>query len=135
LTTAGLALTSVGLSRLIFLSNDTDIITIIGILVMIGFGRSLFIPPNTHAIMTSVQKKHYGVASASLATMRQVGMTFSMGITLLLFAIGMGRVEITPEYYPVFLDIVKIAFIIFTVLCASAIPISVSRGKIHLKNG
>lgn len=131
LGTVGLALISIGLSRLILLDSNTSIGSIIAILVLIGFGRALFIPPNTNAIMTSVNRRDYGVASASLATMRQVGMTFSMGITILLFAVGIGRVEITPQYYPAFLDITKTAFTIFTIICIIAIPLSIKRGNIH----
>lgn len=129
LGTAGLILATIGLSRLIFLSDDTGINMIVLYLVMLGFGRSLFITSNTHAIMSSVSRIQYGVASATLATMRQIGMTFSMGITMLLFSIYIGRVEITPQYYPVFMESARTAFLIFTCICAIAIPFSVIRGK------
>jgi hypothetical protein len=79
--------------------------------------------------MSSVEQKCYGVAAATLATMRQVGMSFSMGITMLLFALYIGRVEITPLRYPFFLDSVRVAFIIFTALCSAGIFASLARGK------
>ncbi len=129
LVSIGLGLTTVGLARFIFLAENTSLGYIIGNLVLIGFGRALFVSPNTNAIMASVKRRAYGVASATLATMRQVGMTFSMGITMLLFAIYVGRVEITPEYYPLFLSSTRVAFIIFTVLCSVGIFTSLLRGK------
>jgi len=48
---------------------------------------------------------------------------------MLMFALYMGRVEITPEYYPLFLSSTKIAFIIFTALCCGGIFASLVRGK------
>ena len=129
LASAGMALTTAGLSLFIFLNEGTTLQFIIASLAILGFGFALFSSPNTNAIMSSVKQRVYGVASATLATMRQVGMTFSMGITMLLFAIYIGRVEITPEYYPLFLDSTKVAFIIFAALCFGGIFASLARGK------
>ena len=129
LASAGMAITTAGLSLFIFLNEGTTLQFIIASLVILGFGFALFSAPNTNAVMSSVKQRVYGVASATLATMRQVGMTFSMGITMLLFAIYIGRVEITPEYYPLFLDSTKVAFIIFAALCFGGIFASLARGK------
>jgi hypothetical protein len=52
-----------------------------------------------------------------------------MGITMLLFAIYVGRVEITPQYYPLFLSSTRVAFIIFTALCSAGIFTALLRGK------
>jgi hypothetical protein len=52
-----------------------------------------------------------------------------MGISLLLFAVSIGRVQITPEYYPLFLKSMKAAFIIMSVLCFLGIFASIARGK------
>ena len=79
--------------------------------------------------MSSVEKRTYGVASATQATMRQIGMMLSMGIAMLIFAIYIGRVEITPEYYPIFVRSVKMAFVIFAILCFGGIFASLARGK------
>ena len=129
LTSVGMGLITVGLSLFISLNEKTSLGFIIGNLILIGFGFALFTSPNTNAIMSSVRQRFYGVASATLGTMRQVGMIFSMGITMLLFAIYIGRVEITPEYYPLFLSSTKTAFIIFTALCSAGIFASLARGK------
>ena len=58
-------------------------------------------------------------------------MMLSMGIAMLLFTVYIGRVEITPEYYSLFVDSTKIAFIIFASLCFGGIFASLARGKIR----
>ena len=131
LASAGMALTVVGLSMLTFLSAETSLAFIIGSLVLLGFGLALFSSPNTNAVMSSVENRSYGVASATLATMRQVGMMLSMGVALLLFAVYIGRVQITPEYHELFLRGVKVAFIIFACFCFGGIFASLARGRVR----
>lgn len=131
LASVGMGLTTTGLGLLTFLDQNTAIEFILVSLVILGFGFALFSSPNTNAVMSSVGKRSYGVASATLATMRQIGMMLSMGIAMLIFAIYIGRVEITPEYYPVFVGSVKTAFVIFAILCFGGIFASLARGKIR----
>lgn len=128
LASIGMGINAIGLSVLIFVNENSSLGFIIGILVLMGAGFALFTSPNTNAIMSSVKQRFYGVASATMATMRQIGMSFSMGITMLLFTIYIGRVEITPEHYPLFLSSTKIAFIVFTALCTAGIFASLARG-------
>jgi hypothetical protein len=54
-----------------------------------------------------------------------------MGITMLTFALYIGRVEITPEYYPLFQQSMKISFIIFAALCFGGIFASLARGNVR----
>jgi EmrB/QacA subfamily drug resistance transporter len=131
IASAGMALTTIGLIIFIFLSAETSLGLIIGNLLLIGFGFALFSSPNTNAVMSSAPKTAYGVASATLATMRQVGMVLSMGIAMLMFALYIGRVQITPEYYPLFQQSMKTAFIIFAALCFGGIFASLARGKVR----
>jgi len=129
LASIGMAITTIGLVFLVFINQDTDIAYIIVSLIFLGVGFALFSSPNINAVMSSVDKKSYGIASATIATMRQIGMMLSMGIAMVLFAIYIGRVEITPEYYPAFITSVRIAFGIFTVLCFGGIFASLARGS------
>jgi hypothetical protein len=67
-----------------------------------------------------------------MATMRQVGMVFSMGVAMLMFVLyNIGRVQITPEYYSLFQASMKTSFIIFAVLCFGGIFASLARGKVR----
>lgn len=131
IASTGMALTTAGLVLFIFLNGETSLEFIIGALILIGFGFALFSSPNTNAVMGAAPKAAYGVASATVATMRQVGMVLSMGVAMLMFALYMGRVEITPEYYPAFLESMKTSFIIFAVLCFGGIFASLARGKVR----
>jgi EmrB/QacA subfamily drug resistance transporter len=127
----GMALTAGGLFLFIFLNEMTSLGFIISTLILLGFGFALFSSPNTNAVMGSVENRYFGVASGTLGTMRTMGMVLSMGITILIFSIVIGRVRITPEYYPVFLKSTKIAFTFFTVLCLGGILASLARGKVR----
>ena len=131
IASAGMALTTVGLIIFIFLNEETSLGFIIGNLILIGFGFALFSSPNTNAVMSSAPKTAYGVASATLATMRQVGMVLSMGVAMLMFTLYMGRVQITPEYYSLFQESMKTSFIIFAILCFGGIFASLARGKVR----
>ena len=127
----GMALTTAGLVMLTFLNNDTGLQFILISLVILGLGFGFFSSPNTNAVMSSVERKFYGVASGTLGTMRLTGQAFSMGMALLLFALYIGRVQITPEYYPLFLKSMKIAFSISAALCFGGIFASIARGRTH----
>jgi EmrB/QacA subfamily drug resistance transporter len=129
LASAGMGLTAVGLLYFAFLdANSTIPLVIVGLLI-VGFGFALFSSPNTKAVMCSVERKFYGVASATLGTMRLIGNILSMGIVTVLFAVYIGKVEITPEYYGLFLDSMRISFAVFAVLCFLGVFASLARGR------
>jgi len=128
---AGMALTTIGLTLLIFLGNGTPYWYIVLSLISLGFGFALFSSPNTNAVMGAVERRWYGVASATVGTMRTIGMMLSLGIATLIFALQIGRVQITPEYHGPFLASVRIAFSIFAAACFGGIFASLARGKMH----
>ena len=129
IASVGMALGTVALALFYFLEQNTPIGFLVAGLVILGLGFALFSSPNTNAVMSAVTKRYYGIASATLSTMRVVGMTLSMGITMLIFATIIGRVEITPEYYPAFTKSLRVAFIIFASLCFGGIFASLARGR------
>ena len=128
--TIGMIIITLSLFFFTFLNKGTRLSLIIFDFIFFGIGFSLFASPNTNAIMSSVEKRFYGIASATVAIMRMIGQMLSMGIAMLLFAIYMGRVQITPDQFPNFLKSMKIAFIIFTFLCLVDIFISLARGEV-----
>ena len=83
------------------------------------------------AIMSAVDKRFYGVASGMNGTMRLLGQMLSMGIASMIFAIVIGRVEITSAFYPQFITSVHYAFVLFTILCIAGIYASYARGNTH----
>jgi EmrB/QacA subfamily drug resistance transporter len=127
---AGMGLTAVGLVMLAFLTASTSTLYIIAALLLLGLGFGLFSSPNMNAIMGSVEKRQYGIASAILATMRTLGQALSLGLTLLLFSVIIGPVQITAEHYPAFLASAKLVFAISAVLCMLGIFASLARGRV-----
>jgi MFS family permease len=127
----GMALTGVGLFLFIFLNEKTALWFIVASLILLGFGFALFSSPNTNAVMSSVENRFYGVASGALGTMRVIGMVLSMGMIILIFSIYIGKVQITSEYYPLFLRCVRMAFTFLGVLCFLGILASLARGNVR----
>jgi len=129
LSSIGMALTALGLFLFVFLNESTPLWYIIAVLIILGIGFGLFSSPNINAIMSAVDKRYYGVASGINATMRLLGQMLSMGIAMMIFAIVIGNVEITPANYPAFTESLHWAFILFTVMCIVGIYFSLARGK------
>ncbi|RKX97474.1 MAG: MFS transporter, partial [Spirochaetes bacterium] len=131
IASAGMALTTISLSLFSFLNEQTALEFVAVGLILLGFGLALFSSPNTNAVMSSVERRFYGVSSATLGTMRLTGQMLSMGIAMLIFVIYIGNVQITPQYYPLFLTSMKTAFITFAVLCIGGIFASLARGRVR----
>jgi EmrB/QacA subfamily drug resistance transporter len=129
LASAGMALSSLGLLVFAFVTEGTALASIVAGLLLVGFGFALFSSPNTNAVMCSVEKKHYGVASATLGTMRLVGQMLSLAIVMMLFSVAIGQARITPAFYGRFLVSLRVAFIVFAFLCFLGVFASLARGK------
>ncbi|MGE5808270.1 MAG: MFS transporter [Nitrospirota bacterium] len=127
----GMAITASGLFLLTFVDESSSVGFDLFGLVLLGFGFALFSSPNTNAVMSSIEKKFYGVGSATLGTMRLTGQMLSMGIAMVIFALSIGSARITPEYYPLFLKSMKTGFVIFSTLCFAGIFASLARGKVR----
>jgi MFS family permease len=128
---AGMAATTAGLVLCAFVGEATTIPSLAGILVVLGFGFALFSSPNTNAVMSSVDRPVYSVASATLSTMRISGQMLSMGVVLLVFATNIGRARLVPALYPRFLGGMRTVFAIFAALSALGVVASLIRGTMH----
>ncbi len=129
LSSLGMGIISVGLILLIFLTPDTSMGYLIGTLAILGLGFGMFSSPNTHSVMSSVEKKFLGTASATLGTMRLTGMMFSMAIAAMSIHIFIGEEQINATTIPGFMNSVKAIFTVFTVLCIAGVFASLARGK------
>jgi len=128
LASAGMAASAAGLLLFSLLGPSTGFGFIVATLVCLGLGFGLFSSPNTNAVMGSVEKRHLGLASAALGTMRLTGQMLSAGITMMIFALVMGRAPVTPALYPLFLRSARIAFLFFAGLCVVGVFASLARG-------
>lgn len=127
LASLGMGIVTVGLLINSFLTAETSIYVILLSLVFLGVGNGIFSSPNTNAIMGSVQRRFYGVASATTSTMRIVGQTLSMGMVLVIFSIYLGTVQFNPQNYPLLLESIKVTFTISAILGFIAIFASLAR--------
>ena len=134
IASAGMVLSVCALILLATTNLATPLAFIIASLVIMGIGLALFSSPNTTAIMGSVDRKFYGVASGTLGTMRLVGQTLSMGGAVIILAVTLGRAAITPALFPAFLAGMQLAFLAFAVLCMIGVLFSlvrVRKGETH----
>lgn len=127
----GMSLNVIGIFLLTLLNEATSLPFIVAGLLFVGLGFALFSSPNTNAIMGAVERRFYGVASATQGTMRIIGQMLSMGIVMLIINVILGPVQITPALYPQFLRAAHIAFVTFAALCFGGIFASLARGKVR----
>ena len=115
------------LAMMLFLTPETPLPLLIAILMVLGTGFALFSSPNVNVIMGSVEKRYLGMASATTGTMRLTGQSISMGITMMMISIFVGKTRITAEVYPLFMKCLHYTFGIFVALCALGVYTSMTR--------
>ena len=115
--TAGMLIIAGGLAGLIFLTPTTPILFLIALIFLLGLGFGLFSSPNSNIIMSSVDKKQYGQASATIGTMRLTGQAFSMGIAMMSLSLHVGDRVITPEVHGQFMQSMRVCFETGLALC------------------
>lgn len=134
IASAGMGITAWGLFNFMSLKPETHLVLVIGNLVLMGFGFALFSSPNMSAIMGSVDRRLYGIASGATATMRLLGQMVSMAIATVVLALAMGHRQIDPASYVLFQHSVRICFGIFAVLCLIGVGFSLSRGHLRKRS-
>jgi MFS family permease len=132
IASAGMGITASGLVLLCFISETTPDYLIVLLLLLMGIGFGLFSSPNSNAIMSSVEKRHLGVASGVVGTMRMVGQMMSMGIAMMLISLFIGKQTINPDTYPGLISAMRAGFVIFSILSVFGIFASLAR---HEKPG
>ena len=123
----GMGITASGLILLCFITETTPDYFIVLLLLLMGIGFGLFSSPNSNAIMSSVEKRHLGVASGVVGTMRMVGQMMSMGIAMMLISLYIGKQTINPSTYPGLISAMRTGFIIFSILSVLGIFASLAR--------
>jgi EmrB/QacA subfamily drug resistance transporter len=109
-------------------------------LAVMGLGGGLFYPPNTSAAMNGAPKNRLGIASGTLATLRQAGMVTSFALSLAVAASSLPRdvmmqlfvgnnVTLGSAPMLAFVTGIHSAFFVSTILVLIAAGISFVRGK------
>lgn len=138
--TIGLLLQAGALAWLMTLASDTPYVSIAAGLAVLGLGGGLFYPPNTSAAMNSAPIHRLGIASATLATLRQAGMVTSFALSLAVAAGSLPRdvmmqlfvgTNVTLGSAPMQAFIIGMhsAFLVSLVLVLIAAAISMVRGR------
>jgi EmrB/QacA subfamily drug resistance transporter len=131
IASAGMGLTAASLLQLAMVDAQTGLPAVVIGLLLLGLGFALFSSPNMNAIMGSVEKRFYGIASGSVGTMRLMGQMLSMGIATVVLTLMLGRVPISPATYPLFIRSLQVSLAIFTGLCLVGVLLSLARGRLH----
>lgn len=87
--TLGLAVQAIALVVLMRLSPTTPYLVLALALALMGAGSGLFWSPNTSTTMGAAPRNRLGVASATLGTLRNVGMVLSFAVALAVAAATM----------------------------------------------
>lgn len=133
LSSLGMGITATALFLFSRLDMETPVWAVILITMLLAVGFAFFATPNMNIVMGTVEKKYYGVASAVVNTMRQLGTMFSSGLTATIFAIIIGPVAITPAVSPLLMTSTSVAFMLFFGVCVIGIFVSLGAGKGHAR--
>ncbi len=138
--TIGLLIQGAALGWFSRIAPSTPYTQIAAGLAVMGLGGGLFYPPNTSAAMNASPIHHLGVASATLATLRQAGMVTSFALSLAVAAGSLPKnvmmqlfvgtnVSLGSQIMQDFVVGMHSAFIVSIILCMIAAGISMVRGK------
>jgi EmrB/QacA subfamily drug resistance transporter len=136
----GLALQALSLVVLIFLTPTTPYLWLAIALTLMGIGSGFFWSPNTSTTMGAAPRNRLGVASATLNTMRNVGMVCSFAVALAVAAASMPPALVNQVFLGTvghlqaaisvaFTQGMSHAFTASAIICVIAIFFSVVRGK------
>ena len=100
---------------------------------LMGFGFAMFSSPNMNIIMSSVEKKFLGMASAIVAELRSLGMVISLTLITIFLSLYVGKNEISIEHAPEYLQAMHFSIISFVFLMVIGVTISALSLKNHPK--
>lgn len=134
----GLAIQIVALIFLMMLTPATPYPVLAITLALMGIGGALFWSPNTSTAMGAAPRNRLGVASATLNTLRNVGMVFSFAVALAVAAASMPPAMVSEVFLgtvvhmqasiaTAFTGAMSHAFLASIVICAVALAFSAVR--------
>lgn len=97
LTCSGMVICSFAMVLLSRLTAANSVMDVVGYLLVFSLGTSVFLSPNSSAVMGSIPKKYLGIASGILANMRNLGMILGIAISGAVFY-SIAPVVLTRDY-------------------------------------
>ena len=131
LSSAGMALTAVGLFSLATLGETTPLWFIAAVLLMLGTGFGIFSSPNTNAVMSAVDRRFYGVASGNARDDAPDRPDDEHGHCDDRVRRSPGPGPFGAENHAAFVVSVQTAFAVFGLLCSGGVLASLVRGKVR----
>jgi len=132
---SGLIICTISLLLFVFIGLETPVYLTAMNLALLGAGFGLFATPNSNALMGSVEKRFYGMASSSLASMRLCGQSISMALATLVLSRYAGSVPL-PQATPEQLSAgIRIAFAVFAAVCVLGVVSAIKRqrsARVHI---
>jgi len=130
LTFIGLVLISISQVGYIFANLTTPLWVFMFFIGLVGFGNGVFQAPNNAIVMGSVEVKDLGVAGGINALARELGMIFGISVatTVLYSAMSQSAGYKVTSYLPahpeIFIDGMRVAFIVSLIICLVATVIT-----------
>lgn len=94
-----------------------------------GIGAAIFSPPNMNAIMSSVDRSQYGLASSIIATTRTLGQTTGMAVISMVSGMYMGNTALSEASPGQLLDTIHGGFLVFVAMCLAGVFMSFRKKK------
>ncbi len=95
-TTIGMGILAIGMFLLSRLGPESPRLAIVLCLTITGLGIGTFISPNSSALLGSAPRQRQGIASALMATARNVGMVLGVGISGAIFTTILSHSQAEP---------------------------------------
>jgi hypothetical protein len=86
-----MAVLAAGLGLLAWTAAEGSIGAIAAALAVVGLGVGIFVSPNNSALMGAAPRSRQGIAAGVLATARNVGMVFGVGVAGAVFTTILGH--------------------------------------------
>lgn len=127
LASFGMSLCALGLISFVFIGENTSLWHIVANLACLGVGFGFFSSPNTNAIMSLSPPQDRAIVSSLIATMRNLGMTFSMCIITVITNASLGATIIDEAPVNLIVGVMRTSFTIFSIMCVFGVLISIRR--------
>ena len=124
-STVGMVLTTIGVALMTLINFGNALYLGVFSLIIFGAGIGLFYSSNTKIVMSSVDKKFFGVTSATLSNARSMGQIFGMGIVMIIISALLGNAQIIPSNYPELIISLRFSLVAIAVLSAVGIFTSI----------
>ena len=135
LCTCGTGVVAISLYLLSILPADAAVFTIVWRLALAGIGLAMFIPPNSATVMSAVPHNRRGIASATVAAARSLGMVLGVAVSGAVFngtfqGLSKGSVlkVYQPSMEPIFLTAFHTAMISGVMIALIGVVVSFLRG-------